>query len=91
MNDIYRNLLGEDLGSLGIKDLEQLEKQLDSSLRHIRSTRVIHCFPNGHNAEAKRIISLHYLHKKYRLFGSFFMSSCSFGLFLFLSSVVTPC
>lgn len=38
----YRNLLGEDLGSLGVKELEQLEKQLDSSLRHIRSTRVIH-------------------------------------------------
>ena len=38
----YRNLLGEDLESLGIKELEQLEKQLDSSLRHIRSTRVIH-------------------------------------------------
>uniref|UniRef100_A0ACD5Y7R1 Uncharacterized protein n=1 Tax=Avena sativa TaxID=4498 RepID=A0ACD5Y7R1_AVESA len=37
-----RNLLGEDLGSLGIKDLEQLEKQLDSSLRHIRSTRTQH-------------------------------------------------
>uniref|UniRef100_A0A0E0M344 MADS-box transcription factor n=1 Tax=Oryza punctata TaxID=4537 RepID=A0A0E0M344_ORYPU len=34
-----RNLLGEDLGTLGIKELEQLEKQLDSSLRHIRSTR----------------------------------------------------
>ncbi|KAM0866665.1 hypothetical protein ACQ4PT_042488 [Festuca glaucescens] len=37
-----RNLLGEDLGSLGIKELEQLEKQLDSSLRHIRSTRTQH-------------------------------------------------
>ncbi|XP_037442533.1 MADS-box transcription factor 8-like [Triticum dicoccoides] len=37
-----RNLLGEDLGSLGIKDLEQLEKQLDSSLRHIRSIRTQH-------------------------------------------------
>ncbi|CAL5063497.1 unnamed protein product [Urochloa decumbens] len=37
-----RNLLGEDLGSLGVKDLEQLEKQLDSSLRHIRSTRTQH-------------------------------------------------
>jgi hypothetical protein len=36
-----RNLLGEDLGSLGVKELEQLEKRLDSSLRHIRSTRVI--------------------------------------------------
>ncbi|CAD6218608.1 unnamed protein product [Miscanthus lutarioriparius] len=37
-----RNLLGEDLGSLGIKELEQLEKQLDSSLRHIRSSRTQH-------------------------------------------------
>lgn len=37
-----RNLLGEDLGSLGIKELEELEKQLDSSLRHIRSTRTQH-------------------------------------------------
>ncbi|WVZ65493.1 hypothetical protein U9M48_014845 [Paspalum notatum var. saurae] len=36
------NLLGEDLGSLGIKELEQLEKQLDSSLRLIRSTRTQH-------------------------------------------------
>ncbi|KAG8049714.1 hypothetical protein GUJ93_ZPchr0009g2419 [Zizania palustris] len=37
-----RNLLGEDLGTLGIKELEQLEKQLDSSLRHVRSTRTQH-------------------------------------------------
>ncbi|KAK3133781.1 hypothetical protein QOZ80_6AG0540920 [Eleusine coracana subsp. coracana] len=37
-----RNLLGEDLGTLGVKELEQLEKQLDSSLRHIRSTRTQH-------------------------------------------------
>jgi hypothetical protein len=37
-----RNLLGEDLDSLGIKELESLEKQLDSSLKHIRSTRVMH-------------------------------------------------
>ncbi|OAY68451.1 MADS-box transcription factor 8 [Ananas comosus] len=36
-----RNLLGEDLGTLSIKELEQLEKQLDTSLRHIRSTRVL--------------------------------------------------
>ncbi|KAM0889992.1 hypothetical protein ACQ4PT_027349 [Festuca glaucescens] len=34
-----RNLLGEDLDSLGIKELESLEKQLDSSLKHIRTTR----------------------------------------------------
>ncbi|XP_020093206.1 MADS-box transcription factor 8-like isoform X1 [Ananas comosus] len=37
-----RNLLGEDLGTLSIKELEQLEKQLDTSLRHIRSTRTQH-------------------------------------------------
>ncbi|CAL9136768.1 unnamed protein product, partial [Musa textilis] len=34
-----RNLLGEDLGPLSIKELEQLERQLDASLRQIRSTR----------------------------------------------------
>ena len=39
--DNYRNLLGEDLDTLDIKELERLEKQLDSSLKHIRSTRVL--------------------------------------------------
>ncbi|KAF1859786.1 hypothetical protein Lal_00027968 [Lupinus albus] len=34
-----RNLLGEDLGPLNTKDLEQLERQLDSSLKHVRSTK----------------------------------------------------
>ncbi|THU56441.1 hypothetical protein C4D60_Mb11t17280 [Musa balbisiana] len=34
-----RNLLGEDLGSLSIKELDYLEKQLDMSLKEIRSTR----------------------------------------------------
>ncbi|KAK8567583.1 hypothetical protein V6N13_105541 [Hibiscus sabdariffa] len=34
-----RNLLGEDLGPLSSKELESLEKQLDSSLKQIRSTR----------------------------------------------------
>ncbi|KAF8037461.1 hypothetical protein BT93_B0378 [Corymbia citriodora subsp. variegata] len=34
-----RNLLGEDLGSLDNKDLEYLERQLESSLNHIRSTK----------------------------------------------------
>ncbi|XP_074566713.1 agamous-like MADS-box protein MADS4 [Curcuma longa] len=34
-----RNLLGEDLGPLTIKEVEQLERQLDVSLRQIRSTR----------------------------------------------------
>uniref|UniRef100_A0A0E0E0W7 MADS-box domain-containing protein n=1 Tax=Oryza meridionalis TaxID=40149 RepID=A0A0E0E0W7_9ORYZ len=37
-----RNLLGEDLDSLGIKELESLEKQLDSSLKHVRTTRTKH-------------------------------------------------
>ncbi|KAI9153138.1 hypothetical protein LWI28_006588 [Acer negundo] len=35
-----RNLLGEDLGPLNSKDLEQLERQLDSSLKHVRSIKV---------------------------------------------------
>ncbi|EOX99779.1 PREDICTED: agamous-like MADS-box protein AGL9 homolog isoform X1 [Theobroma cacao] len=34
-----RNLLGEDLGPLSSKELESLERQLDSSLKQIRSTR----------------------------------------------------
>ncbi|OMO99844.1 Transcription factor, K-box [Corchorus capsularis] len=34
-----RNLLGEDLGPLNSKDLEQLERQLESSLKHVRSTK----------------------------------------------------
>lgn len=35
-----RNLLGEDLGPLSSKELESLERQLDMSLKQIRSTRV---------------------------------------------------
>ncbi|XP_002525916.2 agamous-like MADS-box protein MADS2 isoform X2 [Ricinus communis] len=34
-----RNLLGEDLGPLSTKELEQLERQLESSLKLVRSTR----------------------------------------------------
>ncbi|XP_058009940.1 agamous-like MADS-box protein MADS2 [Hevea brasiliensis] len=34
-----RNLLGEDLGDLNTTDLKQLEHQLDSSLKQIRSTK----------------------------------------------------
>ncbi|KAJ0972517.1 hypothetical protein J5N97_020476 [Dioscorea zingiberensis] len=37
-----RNLLGEDLGPLCSKELEQLEHQLDASLKLIRSTRTQH-------------------------------------------------
>ncbi|KAF3431024.1 hypothetical protein FNV43_RR25754 [Rhamnella rubrinervis] len=34
-----RNILGEDLGPLSSKELESLERQLDMSLKQIRSTR----------------------------------------------------
>ncbi|KAL7101079.1 hypothetical protein ABFS82_08G034500 [Erythranthe guttata] len=34
-----RQLLGDDLGPLNINDLEHIELQLESSLKHIRSTR----------------------------------------------------
>ncbi|CAN4086230.1 unnamed protein product [Withania somnifera] len=34
-----RNFLGEDLGTLSTKDLEQLENQLESSLKQIRSRK----------------------------------------------------
>ncbi|KAG4139344.1 hypothetical protein ERO13_D07G186700v2 [Gossypium hirsutum] len=34
-----RNFLGEDLGPLNSKELEQLEHQLESSLKHVRSTK----------------------------------------------------
>ncbi|KAH9722298.1 Developmental protein SEPALLATA 1 [Citrus sinensis] len=34
-----RNLLGEDLEPLSTKELEQLEHQLETSLKHVRSTK----------------------------------------------------
>nr|AXR86364.1 agamous-like 2 [Kerria japonica] len=34
-----RNLLGEDLGPLNTKELEQLERQLEASLKQVRSTK----------------------------------------------------
>ncbi|KAJ1258160.1 hypothetical protein BS78_10G053200 [Paspalum vaginatum] len=34
-----RNLLGEDLGPLSVKELEQLENQIEISLKHIRSSK----------------------------------------------------
>ncbi|XP_031400101.1 MADS-box protein CMB1 isoform X2 [Punica granatum] len=37
-----RNLLGEDLGQMSIKELEQLEHKMDKSLKHIRSTKIQH-------------------------------------------------
>ncbi|KAL7171799.1 hypothetical protein ACSBR2_036461 [Camellia fascicularis] len=44
-----RNLLGEDLGPLNSKELETLERQLDMSLKQIRSTRLV---------EGNQVISL---------------------------------
>ncbi|GJN10519.1 hypothetical protein PR202_ga28618 [Eleusine coracana subsp. coracana] len=35
----YRHLMGEDLESLNLKELQQLEQQLESSLKHIRSRK----------------------------------------------------
>ncbi|CAI0553229.1 unnamed protein product [Linum tenue] len=34
-----KNLLGEDLGPLNTKELEQLERQLEGSLKQVRSTK----------------------------------------------------
>ncbi|KAJ0980149.1 hypothetical protein J5N97_008404 [Dioscorea zingiberensis] len=34
-----RNILGEDMDALSLNDIEQLEKQVELSLRHIRSTK----------------------------------------------------
>ncbi|GMH27238.1 hypothetical protein Nepgr_029081 [Nepenthes gracilis] len=35
-----RNLLGEDLGPLNVKELDQLEHQLEASLNQIRCTKL---------------------------------------------------
>lgn len=36
----FRNLLGEDLSDLSAKELDQLENQIEMSLRSIRSVKV---------------------------------------------------
>lgn len=36
-----RHLMGEDLETLNLKELQQLEQQLESSLKHIRSRKVV--------------------------------------------------
>lgn len=36
----FRNYMGEDLDSLNLKELQNLEHQLDSALKHIRSRKV---------------------------------------------------
>lgn len=42
--EYYRNLLGEDLGPLNTTELDQLEHLLETSLKQIRSTKVINSF-----------------------------------------------
>lgn len=37
---LFRNLLGEDLGPLSLKELQQLERQLESALSQARQRRV---------------------------------------------------
>ncbi|KAM7280061.1 hypothetical protein ACFE04_007195 [Oxalis oulophora] len=39
LQQTQRNILGEDLGPLNSKDLDHLEHQLDSTLKHVRSTK----------------------------------------------------
>nr|ALF08467.1 SEPALATA-1 [Thalictrum thalictroides] len=39
LQQYQRNLLGEDLGPLSVKELDQIENQLESSVKAIRSTR----------------------------------------------------
>nr|POE46068.1 mads-box protein cmb1 [Quercus suber] len=41
-----RNLLGEELGSLNTKELEQLEHQLETSLNQITSTKYLLTYLN---------------------------------------------
>jgi MADS-box transcription factor, plant len=36
-----RHLMGEDLETLNLKELQQLEQQLESSLKHIRTRKVV--------------------------------------------------
>lgn len=38
----YRHLLGEDLGPLSVKELQNLEKQLEGSLSQARQRKVLH-------------------------------------------------
>uniref|UniRef100_A0AAU7LJB6 MADS13 n=1 Tax=Hippophae rhamnoides TaxID=193516 RepID=A0AAU7LJB6_9ROSA len=48
-----RNLLGEDLGSLSSKELESLERQLDMSLKQIRSLRTQYMLDELTNLQRK--------------------------------------
>lgn len=50
INNTYsscRNILGEELEQLDINELEQIERQVDSSLKTIRSNKVCKNYPEG--------------------------------------------
>jgi hypothetical protein len=49
-----RNILGEDLGPLSMKELEQLENQIEISLKHIRTRKV------GNFTSIHLYISIHF-------------------------------
>lgn len=53
LQESQRHLLGEDLAQLRIEDLAQLENQLDSSLKRIRSTRTKHMFDELANLQQR--------------------------------------
>lgn len=40
MNILRRHYMGEDLDSLSLKELQNVEQQLDTALKHIRSKKV---------------------------------------------------
>ncbi|XP_040871111.1 agamous-like MADS-box protein MADS2 isoform X1 [Glycine max] len=64
LQQTQRNLLGEELEHLDVNDLEQLERQLDSSLKQIRS-----------NKTQQMLDQLSDLHRKVTLCLCFFLSS----------------
>lgn len=40
MSLFFRHYLGEDLGSLSLKEIQSLEQQLETALKHIRTQKV---------------------------------------------------
>nr|GMD38999.1 putative MADS box protein [Ipomoea batatas] len=54
---MYRHYMGEDIDSLSLKELQNLEHQIDSSMKHIRSRK-----------NQLMLESISELHKKVTLF-----------------------
>ncbi|KAI3970748.1 hypothetical protein MKX01_024395 [Papaver californicum] len=50
-----RNLQGEDLGPLSVKELDQLENQLEVSLKQVRSTRTQYMFDHLSELQQKKM------------------------------------